>query len=343
MRYTGTVILVVLQLVASAQMTDSLFTILKGNDVGVDFVNYVHESSDRNIFVVGMPYLYAGGGVAVEDFNNDGLPDLFFLGNQVPSKLYLNRGGMRFDDVTEEWGVHTQGWCSAVTATDVNGDGYKDLYILKAQNNGEESGGNMLFINVNGERFEERATDFGLDFNGRFMACSFFDFDQDGYLDLFLARYPDISEIGDAISWDFADEFEKGLGTDLLLKNVNNEKFVDVGKAAGIIESNGFALSVITSDINGDGLVDIYVGNDFSEPDHLYINQGGGLFKESLNELFSVTSFFTMGVDMGDLDNDGKTDIVTLDMNPPELSKYKSDFSGFDFSLYMLTNSVLKR
>lgn len=314
-----------------------VFRLADNSETGILFSNNITETETRNIMVKGMPYYYAGGGAGIIDVNNDGLQDIFLVGNQVESRLYLNKGGLKFEDVTNAMGIHTSEWCTGVLIADVNGDGWQDIYILKAQNGGKETGGNLLYINKNGKTFKEESEAYKLNLNDRFIAGSFFDYDQDGDMDLYLARYPDNSVFGNDINFDFYRTYEPGYGTDILLENKQNKSFKDVTTSAGILKENGFGISVITADFNNDNLTDIYVGNDFAERDYLYLNQGNKTFKECLKDYFHHTSFFTMGLDFQDVNNDALPDLISLDMNPPSLEKYKLDFSSFDYEIYKAT------
>lgn len=323
-------------IVTSFTQTSPVFKILSGNEVGVAFKNIITESDSLNINISGMPYLYAGGGVGILDFNNDGLQDIVMQGNQVSSKLYMNKGNFHFEDVSNSMGITTTGWTTAVLICDVNTDGWQDIYFLKAQNNDSRTGGNVLYINQQGKGFIEQSHTYNLDINDRFLAGSFFDYDNDGDQDLYLAKYPNNSKIGNDINFDFNASFERIYGNDLLLENKNG-RYYDVSEQAGIIKENGFGISVLTADFNNDNLTDIYVGNDFSENDFLYINNGNKTFTESIKKYFNHTSFFTMGLDYADMDNDGLGDLISLDMNPPDLKKYKLDFSSFDYEIYKAT------
>lgn len=322
-----------------AQKSQVLLEYVSNEKTEINFINKITETEDRNIFTRGMPYLYAGGGVAAGDINNDGLTDVFLVGNEVPSKLYLNKGNFEFEDVTKKYGISTTAWCTGTVMADVNGDGWLDIFILKAQNNDSLTGGNMLYINQSGKKFKESAESFGLNTNTRALAASFFDMDNDGDLDLYLARYPDNSTFGNGINFDFNKTYKQGYGTDYLFENLNNKKFADITAKAGIKPENGFGISVATADFNRDGFDDIYVGNDFAEHDYLYINNGNKTFTESIKSKFAHTSFYTMGLDYNDINNDLLPDLLSLDMNPEDIEKYKTDFNAFDYDIYEKTKN----
>ncbi|MEI6311036.1 MAG: VCBS repeat-containing protein [Bacteroidota bacterium] len=320
-----------------SQKQKSILNVIAPTQSGLFFKNTIIETEEKNIFINGMPYLYAGGGIATGDINNDGLIDIFFVGNEVPSKLFINKGNLQFEDRTESYGIHTHAWCTGAYMCDVNGDGWLDIYILKAQNTDSTTGGNLLYINKQGSHFVESSKEFGLDINSQSLSASFFDMDNDGDMDLYVAIYPNISIIGDDISWDFNKKFKPTYGGDLLFENINNSTFKNISTSAGILNENGFGISVKTADINQDGFIDIYVGNDFAEPDYLYLNNGNKTFTESIKSKLAHTSFFTMGVDCKDINNDLLPDILTLDMNPENIVKYKTDFNTFDYELYNKT------
>ncbi|MDR9410491.1 MAG: VCBS repeat-containing protein, partial [Balneolaceae bacterium] len=261
-------------------------------------------------------YFYDGGGVAAGDINNDGLTDLFFTGNSVADRLYLNKGDFEFEDITESAGfIHEpDSWSTGVTMADINGDNYLDIYVSRV-NYLNKSGVNQLFINNGDSTFTERAEEFGLDFEGYSTQAAFFDYDNDGDLDMFLLNHSFHSEntYGEAAHLRQQQDPKAG---DKLFRN-DGDIFTDVTGQAGIISSAlGYGLGVAVTDINRDGWMDIYVGNDFHEDDYLYINNGDGTFSESLYQMMGHTSSASMGNDTGDINNDGLTDLVSLDMMP---------------------------
>ncbi|MFP2995743.1 VCBS repeat-containing protein [Spongiivirga sp. MCCC 1A20706] len=286
---------------------------------GVLFSNDLYHKSDLNI--IEYLYYYNGGGVAIGDINNDGLEDIYFTANQKPDKLYLNKGNLTFEDITENAGIKIDStWSSGVTMADVNNDGYLDIYVSKVGNYKSLKSVNQLYLNNGDTTFTESAKEYGLDFSGFSTQASFFDYDQDGDLDMYLMNH----SIHTPRSYGNIKKRKQkdSLSGDILYENQLEKKikgFVDVTDSAGIYSSAlGYGLALITSDIDNDGLVDIYVGNDFHENDYLYINQGDKTFKEESEKLLNSTSRFTMGVDTGDLNEDLKTDIFTLDMMPDD-------------------------
>lgn len=295
---------------------DTKFKSLSPGQTGIHFSNDLLSTPEFNIR--NYLYFYDGGGVAVGDINNNGLPDLFFVGNQVENRLYLNKGDFAFEDITEKAGIiHKKGsWSTGVTMADVNGDGFLDIYVSKV-NYLSAMGANQLFINNGDETFTEMAAEYGLDFEGYSTQAVFFDYNQNGRLDMFLLNHSFHSDdtYGEA---ELLRQRPDPRGGDRLFRN-DGDFFTDVTAEAGIISSAlGYGLGVAITDINQDGLPDIYVGNDFHEDDYFYINNGDGTFTESLYSMIGHTSNSSMGNDIGDINNDGLMDIVSLDMMPED-------------------------
>ena len=284
---------------------------------GLDFENKLFYKSDLNI--IEYLYYYNGGGVALGDINNDGLEDIYLTANQVPDRLFLNQGNLKFKDITKDAKLSIDStWSTGVTMADINNDGLLDIYVSKVGNYKSLKGHNLLYINKGENIFEESSKKYGLDFSGFSTQASFFDYDNDGDLDMYLMNHSIHTprSYGDIKNRNKIDL----LAGDKLYENKLNEgltKFSDVSTEAGIYSSAlGYGLALITSDINNDGLIDIYVGNDFHENDYLYINQGDKTFKESNVKYFDHTPRFTMGVDVGDINNDTYFDLIALDMMP---------------------------
>jgi enediyne biosynthesis protein E4 len=291
------------------------FKLLDPNKSGISFENKVQENERTN--VLEYMNIYTGAGVAAADFNQDGLVDLFFAGNQVSSKLYLNRGDLRFEDVTERAGLTTDRWCTGVSTVDINADGWLDIYLCVSGNAAWHNTANLLYINQKDGTFQENAAEYGLAEQRLCMHAVFFDYDRDGDLDAFLATNPaDQMVTGVNNVTANAPETERK-GIDILYRNDGNGHFTDVSHEAGITE-DGYSLGVTVSDFNQDGWVDIYVANDFLSSDVFYINQGNGTFKNQLNQSFKHTSFASMGTDAADVNNDGLTDLFVLDMLPED-------------------------
>lgn len=315
-------ILSILWLQGCSDRKNTHFIQIRPSDTNITFANHVENTPEFNI--QNYLYFYDGGGVAAGDINKDNLPDLFFTGNQVPNRLYLNRGDFMFEDITESAGIQhvPDSWSTGVTMADVNGDGYLDIYVSKV-NYRNKQGPNQLFINNGDLTFTERAADYGLDFEGYSTQSAFFDYDNDGDLDMFLLNHSFHSES----TYGEAEQLRQNVhpkAGDKLYRN-DGSSFTDVTREAGIISSAlGYGLGVAVTDINQDGYMDIYVGNDFHEDDYFYINNGDGTFTESLYEMMGHTSSASMGNDSGDINNDGRTDIVSLDMMANEHEVFMS-------------------
>lgn len=333
--------LIVLLIFASCSFDEEKrFTRLNPSDTQIDFVNRVENTPEFNI--QNYLYFYDGGGVAAGDINNDGLPDLFFIANNGQHKLYLNRGNYAFEEITQKSGISSDpgSWSTGVSMADVNGNGFLDIYISRV-NFLNKTGANQLFINNGDLTFTERASDYGLDFEGYSTQAAFFDYNGNGRLDLFLLNHSFHSEntYGRIDLLRSQPSLKAG---DRLFRN-DGDGFSDVTEEAGINSSAlGYGLGLAITDINLDGYPDIYVGNDFHEDDYFYINNGDGTFTDSLYDMVGHTSNSSMGNDVGDIDNNGRMDIVSLDMMPddheqflrsggPDLMMVKEAKSNFGF------------
>jgi enediyne biosynthesis protein E4 len=295
--------------------TEKLFTQLSPSSTGVKFQNILQETDEFNVLTYG--YLYNGGGVAVGDINNDSLPDLYFTGNMVGSRLYLNNGDFKFEEIAKNAGVFAEGnWNTGTTMADVNGDGYLDIYVCKSAALNPERRRNQLFINNGDLTFTEMGKKYGVDDSGYSTQAAFFDYDNDGDLDLYILNHStqEFAGLG-KISKHNKNRKNKSY-SDKLMKN-DNGKFIDVSDEVGLISNVlGFGLGIAISDLNNDGWLDIYISNDYNEQDYLYFNNGDGTFKESLEDYIGHVSLYSMGSDIADINNDGFTDIMTLDMLP---------------------------
>ena len=299
----------------SSEPEGAVFTELSKTYTGVDFRNLLNENEDFNIFKY--QYFNNGGGVAIGDFNNDGLQDIVFTGNMVKNRLYINQGGLKFEDHTLSSGIaEKEGWCTGVTTVDINQDGWLDMYICRAAYPFENLRSNLLFINNGDLTFSERAAEFGLDDIAHSTHSSFFDYDRDGDLDLFLLNHSTVEYSRGNLDVVRLQHKEEPENTNKLFRNENGT-FIDVSAEAGIASNVlTFSLGLAIADINNDGWPDIYIGNDFHESDYLFINQGDGTFIDEASKYFDHTSMFSMGVDIADFDQDGWQDIVSLDMLP---------------------------
>lgn len=304
-----------------------LFSLLDAKDTGVSFQNVIRENAYMNQLTY--EYYYNGAGVAIADFDNDGLQDLFFTANLVENKLYLNLGDLKFKDITQTAGVSgRKGWKTGVTIVDINCDGYKDIYVCYSGRSPEEQRRNVLLVNQGDLTFKERAKEFGLDDPGYSTHATFFDYDRDNDLDMFLVNHS-ILKIGNEDPGKWKDIRNQFTG-DKLYENIDG-RFVDVSHQSGIIQNPiGYGLSVSIGDLNQDQWPDIYVTNDYLEDDYLYINNKDGTFSNKRREAMGHTSMYSMGSDIADFNNDGLLDIITLDMVAKDNFRNKTNMSGMN-------------
>ena len=272
------------------------------------------------------PYVYNGGGVAIGDIDNDGLPDIFLTGNMVSSRLYLNKGGYRFDDITQSAGAMTSRWATGATLVDINNDGYLDIYVSVSGppwSTGKERA-NLLFLNNGNRTFTEAAARFGIADTGFTTHAVFLDYDRDGCLDLFLLENsPQDYARGEATIHPAGVRRATPASYDQLYHNNCDGTFTNVSRQAGILQQLGYGLGVAVADVNGDGWPDIYVSNDDTPNDVLYINNRDGTFTDRAARSLKHASFAGMGVDIADFNNDGRPDILQVDMMPPALRARK--------------------
>ena len=309
---------------------DTLFKKVAKEDSGLDFNNTILENDILNI--LDYEYMYNGGGVGIADFNSDGLPDIFFSGNMVSSRLYLNQGNLKFKDVTKEAGVITDAWCTGISIVDINNDGKPDIHVATAHDLELKKAKNYIFINVSDAKgnikFENRAEEMGLADDSYSIQAAWLDYDNDNDLDLFLANnseesYPKNNPMGQR-------KDGRGKSTDKLYRNEGmNENgipvFKDASEEAGV-QIEGWSLGVVVLDINRDQRPDIYVANDFMSNDILYVNNGDGTFTNEVSEYFKHQSHNSMGIDAADINNDSELDLLVLDMLPEDNLRKKTMF-----------------
>ncbi|MEL7147191.1 MAG: FG-GAP-like repeat-containing protein, partial [Bacteroidota bacterium] len=302
-----------------------IFRKLNAPEMGISFSNNLTETDTLNYFTY--PYIYMGGGVAAGDINNDGLHDLFFTGNMVSNKLYLNKGGLEFEDITEKAGLAgDQRWFTGVTMADVNDDGYLDIYCLVAGQS--DPTGNLLYINNGDNTFTESSKKYGLHDLGNSVDASFFDYDLDGDLDVYVANYPVTPFLYNSYDYKARMDRVTDIETDNLYRN-DGGRFTKVTEQAGV-KLYSLTLSVTVSDLNNDGWPDFYNSNDFGSPDCLYINNQDGTFTNQIKATTNHTAFYGMGVDIADFNNDGYMDILQMDMDAASNRRSKSNMASMN-------------
>ena len=300
--------------------------LVSSEKTGIDFNNSITESEKVNHIYYNQ--IYSGAGVAIGDINNDGLPDVFFCGNQVNDKLYLNKGNFQFEDITKKSKITSPGWSWGVTMADVNADGYLDIYVSR---NGESmvprDRKNKLFINNKDLTFTESASSYGLADTGFSSQAVFFDMDNDGDLDMY-----QVNQLPDSRLFSRYTNIPKErykLYSDKIYRN-DNGTYTDISTQAKLSNKYTYGLSVSASDLNNDGWVDLYVSNDYDAPDFLYYNNGDGTFTNVINEKLKHISRFSMGTDTGDINNDGLADIFTLDMAADDHYRSKTNMKSMN-------------
>ncbi len=314
----------------------ALFKLLPASQTGVDFTNTIYENDALNILKE--TYIYNGGGVGIGDFNNDGLEDIYFSGNMVSNKLYLNKGSLQFKDITDVAGVGSEGkWCSGVSVVDINADGWLDIYVSSTFLKDPNLRKNLLFINQGLNRdgvptFKESAKAYGIDDDGYSTQGVFFDYDNDGDLDLYIVT--NVMDRGTPVAFRPKITDGSARNTDRLYRNNGNGTFTNVSRDAGIlIEGWGHAVSI--TDFNLDGYPDIYVSNDFVANDILYINNKDGTFTNHITDYFKHTGWSVMGTDVADINNDGLVDLVSLEMLPESNLRKKRMLMGDNYISYI--------
>lgn len=303
----------VLSLFGCSENNHLLFTKVSPDESGILFKNSLEENEDAN--VLKYSYFYNGGGVAIGDINNDGLQDILFTGNMVPTRLYLNKDNFEFEDITKSSGIASaQGWCTGATIVDINGDGNADIYICRSADRISFRRKNLLYINNGKGQFSEQADKYGLADQGYSSQAAFFDYDKDGDLDMFLINHSLQQYANEGLENPALRKNQQPMFANKLYRN-DKGHYSNVSQQAGITSNVlTFGLGLAISDLNNDGWPDVYVSNDFNEPDYLFINNKNGSFTEQLSECMDEVSLFSMGSDAADFNNDGLTDLLTLDM-----------------------------
>ncbi len=300
-----------------------LLELIPTTQSNLSFNNKITETPQIN--TVSFDGMLQGAGVAILDINKDNLPDIYFAGNQVRDKIFLNKGNFKFEDVTQKAGIHHDGsWTTGVAAVDINGDGFDDLYVCKFLFDEPNKRKNKFYINNQDGTFTDKATEWGIADNGYSIMANFFDLDNDGYLDLYLANQPPNSLQGKATIKGKIDLNY----TDRLFRNIG-DKFVEI-TPAGMGENFAYSLSVTAGDINNDGFTDIYVACDYEEPDMLFLNNQKGRIIDNAADCFKHMSNFSMGADIADINNDGHLDIYAVDMVAENNYRQKINMSGMN-------------
>ncbi|MEM9819463.1 MAG: VCBS repeat-containing protein [Bacteroidota bacterium] len=313
--------------------TDTLFRQISSEQSGIYFSNDINKAD--SLIALSFEYVFNGSGVALGDFNNDGLSDLFFTGNSNACRLYINQGNLQFSDQTEAAGINTQGkWASGVALVDINQDGWQDIYIcVGGLAEDRQKRANLLYLNQQDGTFQEVAQDYGLADTGYSINAAFLDYDRDGDLDLYV-----LSTALDPYSWtEFRPRRLQGeaSNTDRLYRNNGDNTFTNVSTEAGIL-IEGYGLGLGLCDLNEDGWTDIYVANDFLSNDVIYINNGDGTFSDQIDQYLDHTSRNSMGTDLSDFNNDGFMDIMVLDMLPTSNHRQKTMFGFFNYDKFKL-------
>ena len=328
-----------LLIISCNQEKQKLFTKVDANSSGIFFNNEIIENDSFNI--INVEYIFNGGGVGIGDFNNDNKPDIFFSGNQVSNKLYMNKGDLKFEDISKSSGIEAkEKWNTGIAVVDINNDGFLDIYVCAAMLPSLKERENLLFvnqgINENGiPVFHEEAKKYGIADNGNSMNATFFDYDKDGFLDLYVLNNTDVHELPSTYREIIIDG--SAPSNDKLYHNNGDGTFTDVSQEAGIL-IEGYGLGVAVSDLNNDSWPDIYVSNDYLSNDLLYINNGDGTFSNNIQDKIKHQSKFSMGNDIADYNNDGYLDIITLDMLGETNYRLKTTIRENKYNDYILND-----
>lgn len=311
------------------------FSELKTNKTGIDFVNALRDDPNTEDNVLSFQHYFNGAGVGIGDFNKDGLPDVFLAGNEVKNKLFINQGELKFEDITENAGINVgKFWSSGVSIVDINNDGWDDIYVCQSSmEKDKDKRANTLYINNKDLTFTESAKNFGLDDLNASTQAVFFDYDRDGDLDCYIlneSKY--VLVVHATINEELKNKQNLIENSGKFLRN-DNGRFVNITEEVGMLK-HGYGLGVVVSDFNGDNWPDVYVANDYSVPDFMYINQKDGTFKDGIKEHTSQISFYGMGCDAADINNDGLVDISVVDMAADDHIRSKTLMASMDSELF---------
>lgn len=339
MKNTLYYLVLTLLIISCKEKNNSLYQLKPSKSTGITFNNKIIETDSFNIIT--KEYIFNGGGVAVGDFNNDNLPDLYFTGNQESNKLYLNNGDLKFQDVSIVANIEAKDkWSTGVVVVDINNDDLLDIYVCAAMSNDTIKRANMLFVHQGLDenkipKFKEMALEYGIADIGNSMGATFFDYDNDGFLDLYVLN----NEQAHKLPTNYRPKINDGsaISNDRLYHNNGNNTFTDVTIEAGIIYE-GFGLGIAVADLNYDGWPDIHISNDYLTNDLLYINNGDGTFSNNIKDHIKHQSKFSMGSDISDYNNDGFLDLITLDMLGETNYRMKTTIGHNDYINYVLND-----
>lgn len=305
------------------------FTLMSSGKTNIDFNNKITESDSVNVY--DNEYMYNGSGVGIGDFNNDGLEDVFFGGSMVSSRLYINKGNFEFEDLTAKAGVQTNQWCTGVSVIDINNDGFMDIYVCSSHSPDKEKRKNLLFINDGKLHFTEQATAYNLADTGFSTQAAFFDYDNDGDLDLYLLNHrlynTNNNNLAPKDTSGDSPANDRLYRNDGIASGGSNPVFHDVSKQAGIKE-DAYGLGIVVTDVNNDNRPDIYVANDYIGNDLLWLNNCDGTFTNIIPSALRHQSYNSMGADAADINNDGLPDVAVADMLPENNTRKKMMFSS---------------
>ncbi len=315
---------------AAQSKSKTLFRLVSPSESGIHFSNQLNETNDINYYQ--WDYLYNGGGSAIGDLDNDGLPEVYFTGTISGDKLYKNKGNLSFEDITDDAGIGGRGGLkTGVTMVDINNDGLLDIYVCRSGFfKDERTHENLLYINQGNLKFEERAAEYGLNDNGNSIHAGFFDYDMDGDLDCYITGHPEFRLTYKQLFAGISNPSDKY--SDKLYRN-DDGQFINVSKIAGI-QNFGHGLGLGISDINNDGKTDVYVANDFQIPDYFYVNQGNGTFADQMKQSFPHCPYFAMGTDIADFNNDGLLDLFIVEMLAADNKRKKTNMAPMNPDLF---------